>query len=451
MDLLNSLYFLSLDATKNLKQSAEYAEFWEKSRDFVRGGTSLQGDMITKTVQPAVNLLLLVSLTAIAMTLVYQLGFKTAGSGPIAVLNSSYPQLLALLGALLLLSNNYANAYKIADGVWQFRTNMRNNTQSVVSANAVITDAIANEMFNIQYGQSVMDQFNACEALPYPTVKVPTAIRPPVGAEGSYGLEEGQTYDFLECLDKLEKTVLANSKQLQKDCGDNLQNCEVVQSKSGDLEKQVSIGVGTLKRNFALSDIGLPDIPLPKPGLPDFSDPTNIRTPFTIITGGDIAFLGDVIESALNGVGDFVYMELVELGNQVYTGFINLAYLFAMLLFPVTIAWGLMPGKRGILVGWFITALSIIISEQIYILSIGVVAAVSSLPQFAETGPRLVLITLGILGPVLAGFSGVTSGFLMARSYRGAAVGGLGAAASIATGAAFTVAYRMNSRRQLSR
>lgn len=451
--MMNSTLFLALDATKNLKLSDENIEFWRSSRKFIQGGASIQGDLISKTITPAVNILLLVGIVCIAIMMFYQMSFKTVGGGPIEVLRQGFPQLLSVALVTLLLTNNYANAYKITEGTWTFRDFLRDNTQTSTMATQVITEAIANELFNAQYGQSVMDQFNKCEGLPYPTVKVPTAVRPPVsvGAEGASGVEVAQTYDYLECMDALQRKVKDNLKILQEDCGKNLQNCEVVKEKSDTLAKQVDAGVTKIKRNFALSDVGLPDIPLPKLGLPDLSRPQDIRTPATIITASDIAFLGDAINSAISGVGDFVYMELVELGNSLYTGFINISYMLATLIFPVTVAWSLIPGKRRVLADWAVFALSIIVSEQIYLVTVGMVAVLSRQAEFSEFGPRLFLITLGILGPLLSVGGGAVSGFTMAKTYRGASAAGAGAALSVATGAAFTIAYRLNSKRQTSR
>ncbi|NJR57269.1 MAG: hypothetical protein HC768_23750 [Acaryochloris sp. CRU_2_0] len=269
---------------------------------------------------------------------------------------------------------------------------------------------------------------------------LPCRPSPPDRATGTGGGASPRakpTYDFLECLKTLEAEVQSSYAALQRDCGKDLQDCRIVQDKARDLSRQVSDGVKRIEKVFVST------------GSPGPNGPGRIPDPY--IVGADFSAVGDAIAAALSSVGDFVYINLVELGNTIYTASIETMFMLGGLFFPITIAWSLIPGKRQILLDWFVGILSIIISEQIYLILIGVVAVLAGLPQFHEFGPRLFLITIGISGPILATVGGGVSGIAMARTYRGVATGAVGAALTIASGAAFTLAYRINSHRQLRR
>jgi uncharacterized protein (UPF0333 family) len=438
---MTTLYFLALDAAKNLELSRQHIKFWETAREYVVGGSAEGADLITKSVDGPVKLLFLVGIVAISMTLFWQAGFQTAKDGPLSVFITAGPQLAWVILVVFLLANSYSNAYKIANSTWRFRTLMRDRTQTIVFANSQISNAIANEIYYARFGQAVSEQLAECRGMPFPAARVPQAVRPGPGAE--IPLEQSQTYDFLECLKTLQSEVQSSYTALQKDCGKDLQNCRILQDKARNLSKEVSDGVERIEKAFV--NTGSSDRPYfgPDGRAGGLDDP--------LVVGEDFSAIGDAIAAALSSVGEFVYINLVELGNTVYTASIEVLFMLGGLFFPITIAWSLIPGKRQILLDWFVGILSITISEQIYLILIGVVAVLAGLPQFQEFGPRLFLITIGILGPILATVGGGVSGLAMARTYRGAAIGSVGAALSVASGAAFTIAYRANARRQLGR
>lgn len=427
---------LNLDATKGLKLSEDHIEFWEMARSYVIGGDSLQSSLIAKTIEQPVYILWLVGIVAIAATLMYQTGTRTAKDGPLASFVGASPHAFWVLLVVILLANQYANAYKVVNTSWAFRNQVRNNTQTATVAQVQITDAIANEIFNAQFGQSVSEQWATCQSLPFPTVRVPQATRP---SATQVTLEEGQTHDFIDCMKTLQATVARNKAKLQQDCGANLQSCEIVQQKANDLDKQVSDGVTKIQRRIIGgpgSGTGFDDIG----GLPD-----------PLLVQEDFSAVGDAINAALSAVGDFAYMKLVELGNTLYTASIEILFLLGGLFFPITVVWSLIPGKRQVLLDWFVFLLSLIITEQVYLILIGTVAVLGIQPQFHAFGPRLFLITLGILGPLLAGAFGAGSGFAMARTYRGATIGAVGAALSVLSAGAFSIAYKINHNHQLRR
>lgn len=441
-NFLNALYLADLDGTKSLELSKEHIQFWEQARQYVVGGDTLgSSDLISKTLEGPVSLLFLIGVVAITVTLVYRTGFKTAKDGPLAVVLDAAPQFFWVILVVFLLSSQFARAYDIANTTWAFRNNMRKNTQTVVHANQVFTEAIANELFNAQFGQEVSDQLAICQELPFPTVRVPQATRPATGAEG-IKLEEGQTYDFLDCLKTLEASIERNQTALKQQCGANLKSCEIVEEKTTELARQVGEGTKKIRQRLVISTGG--------PGnTPGFDQIGGIPDP--LLVQSDFSAVGDIISSALSGIADFLYIGLVEFGNTLYTSSIEILFLLGGMFFPITIAWALIPGKRQVLLDWFVTMLSLIITEQVYLIIVGMVAVLSSQPQFHEFGPKLFLFTLGITAPLIAAASGGVSGFQMARTYRGAAVGALGAALSVASGVAFSIAYKANSRRQLAR
>lgn len=437
---LNTLYIAALNGTKSLELSKEHIKFWEQARAYVVGGDALgASDLVSKTVDPAVRLIFFVGIIGITVTLLYQTGFKNGKGGAMPVFSAVAPQAFFVILVLFLTNNQYEKAYDIANSTWALRNNMRNNTQSVVQANQVFTEAISNELFNAQFGQEVTAQLETCQKLPAPLVRVPTAVRT-VGAEG-IKLETGQTYDFLECLNTLEATIQENQAILKRQCGQNLGSCELAQQKASDLGKQVAEGTQKIKSRLI---VGF--------GTGPATELTGIgRLPDPLLITGDFSAIGDVIAGALSSVGDFIYMELVELGNTLYTSSIEVLFLLSGLFFPITIVWSLIPGKKQVLLDWLVATLALIVTEQIYLILVGTVATLSALPQFHAFGPRLFLITLGILAPLLAVASGGVTGFAMARTYRGAAAGAASAALSVAAGAAFSIAYKANSRKQLQR
>lgn len=442
INFTHALYLADLDASKHVRLSLEHRKFWQMARDYVVGGENINADLISKTVEGPVSLLILVGVISVSLTLLYQTGFKTAKDGPFSVVTHAAPQFFWVVVVTFLLLNQFANAYKIANTTWQFRTLMRDRTETVVFANSVISRAIAQEVFNAQFGQETTEQLAECQAMPLPTVRVPSATRPPIGAEVLPTLEENQTYDFLDCMKTLKTRVEDNYKYLQRTCGENLESCQIVEEKGAALTKQVSDGVDRITGIYVTAE-GEPFQPWDYTGTGRFLD--------EYTSGNLLAEIGDVISSALSSIGDFAYIKLVELGNTLYTASIELMFLLGGLFFPITVAWSLIPGKRQVMLDWLVFTLSLIISEQIYLILIGVVAALSQQPQFYEFGPRLFLITLGILGPLLAMGGGAVSGYLMARTYRGASIGAVGAVGSIASAAIFTAVYRIHHRHQLRR
>ncbi|ABW32001.1 hypothetical protein [Acaryochloris marina] len=437
---LNALYLADLNGTKSLELSDDHIKFWETARRYVVGGDTLgSSNLVSKTVEAPVNLLFVIGIIGVSVVLINRLGFKTAKDGPVAVVLDAAPQFFWVILAVFLLASQFVRAYDIANTTWAFRNNMRNNTKSVVHANQVFTEAIANEFFNVQFGQEVSDQLAICQGLPFPTVRVPQAVRP-TGAEG-VKLEEGQTYDFLDCLTTLEETIKRNQAQLKQQCGAKLQSCEIVEAKADGLARQVGDGTKKIRRRL-IADLG--------PGSnPGFDQIGGIPDPLLI--QDDFSAIGDLVASALSGIGDFLYMGLVEFGNTLYTSSIEILFLLGGMFFPITVAWSVIPGKRQVLLDWFVTMLSLIITEQVYLIIIGMVAVLSSQPQFHEFGPKLFLFTLGITAPLIAAASGGVSGFQMARTYRGTAIGAAGAALSVISGVAFSIAYKANSKRQLAR
>lgn len=438
---LNALYLADLNGTKSLKLSEEHLEFWRKARQYVVGGDTLgSSDLISKTLEGPVRLLILVGIVAITVTLVYRVGFKTAKQGPLAVVSDAAPQFFWVVLVVFLLASGFARAYDISNSVWALRNNLRNNTQSVTHANKVFTNAIASELFNVQFGQEVSEQLATCQSLPFPTVRVPTASRPATGAEG-IKLEEGQTYDFLDCLTTLEKSIERNQEALKQQCGENLTECEIVEQKSGDLARQVGDGTRKIRRRL-VAGLG------PGDGT-GFDDIGGVPDP--LLVQADFSAVGDLISSALSGIGDFAFMWLVEFGNTLYTSSIEVLFLLGGMFFPVTVAWSLIPGKRQILLDWLVAMLALIITEQFYLIIIGMVSVLSIQPEFHEFGPSLFLFTLGVTAPLIAAASGGVSGIQMARTYRGTAASAAGAALSVAAGAAFSIAYKANARKQLAR
>lgn len=437
---LNALYLANFNGTKSIELSEDHIDFWKQARRYVVGGETLgQSNLISKTLEAPVNMLFLIGVIGVSVVLINRLGFKTAKDGPVAVVLDAAPQFFWVILAVFLLASQFSRAYDVANTTWAFRNNLRNNTRSVVHANQVFTEAIANEFFNIQFGQEVSEQLATCQGLPFPTTRVPTATRP-TGAEGTK-LEEGQTYDFLDCLTTLEETIERNRTELKKQCGEKLQSCEIVEEKVDGLSRQISDGTKKIRRRLIVGQ---------GPGnTPGFDQIGGIPDPLLI--QDDFSAIGDLIAGALSGLGDFAFMWLVEFGNNLYTSSIEILFLLGGMFFPLTVAWSVIPGKRQVLLDWFVTLLSLIITEQVYLIIVGMVAVLSIQPQFHEFGPKLFLFTLGITAPLIAAASGGVSGFQMARTYRGAALGAAGAALSVISGVAFSIAYKANSKRQLAR
>ena len=440
MNASNTLYLAALDGTKSVKLSEDHIEFWRTARRYTVGGDTLgSSDLVSKTLEGPVSILFLIGMVAIVATVLYKTGFKTAHSGAMSVFLDVAPQGFWVVLVVFLLASQYARAYEVSNSIWTFRNNLRNNTQGVVHANKVFTTAIASELFSAQYGQDVSEQLAVCQSLPFPTVRVPTAVQT-TGAEG-VTVEERHTRDFLSCLDTLEETIKRNQDALNKQCGDNLESCEIVEQKTGDLAREVGDGVKKVRRRL-VADLG------PGDGT-GFDDIGGIPDP--LLVQADFSAVGDAISAALAGIGDFAYMWLVEFGNTLYTSSIEILFLLGGVFFPITVAWALIPGKRQVLLDWFVAMLAVIITEQIYLIIIGIVSVLSTLPQFQAFGPGLFLFTLGITGPLIAAASGGVSGIQLARTYRGTATGAVGAALSVAAGAAFSIAYKANARKQLSR
>ena len=408
------LQLLALDPAKSLKLSEDYSAFWDRAREYTVGGNSFSSDLITKTIEQPVNILIVIGVGSLCASVLYQSSFKK--SDGLSVFLHNLPQFLWAAFIMFLLANGYSNAFKVADSSWAFRGLMRERTASISIINTQISNAMANQLFHTQYGQAVTDQFAECEALPIPTVRLPKAATT-TGAEG-LTVEQRHTAEFISCMETLQETVERNYEDLQEQCGETLDKCEVIKERTQTLAKQVDAGVRKIKKQFELSDIGLPNIPLPDLSNP--LDPNSFRSPGLgiFVTADDIAFLGNSVSSAIAGVGEYAHMQLVSLGNQLYTGFINISFMFAGLFFPIAVAWALIPGKKVGLVAWFITMLALIIAEQTYLITLGIVSVISFLPEFSEIGPTLFLATLGILAPIMAGFSGFGSGWMMAQRYQ---------------------------------
>lgn len=426
----------SLNGTKSLELSENHIQFWQTARDYTVGGDNISSNLIIKTVEGPVNLILGIGLVILMTQLIYTLGFKTAKGGVADVFIDNAKQGFWVFLVVFLLANQYARAYDFVEGIWEFRNGMRNNTATIVMANEVFNDAIANEVFNVQFGQKVSERLAVCQSLPFPTVRVPQAKRPTGAVEVK--LEQGQTYDFLSCLETLEKEVKQDQLTLQRACGEKYTNCEVIEQKASDLAKQVGDGVKTIRQKLITT--------IPSGGIPGLG---GIPEPLAI--QADFSFLGDAISGALSGIGDWVYMELAEGINTFYTTFIEISFLLAGLFFPITVAWSWIPGKRQVMGDWGVGMLALVITEQIYLIIVGITAVMSTLPQFQEFGSRLFLFTFGISAPILAMGSGGISGLALARTFRGVATGAAAAAGGIIGGAVATAAYRQNTRRQLAR
>lgn len=433
----SALYFAALNGTKSLELSKEHVQFWQETRRYVVGGDTLgSSDLVAKTVQGPVSIILAVGIIAVCVKMIWDLGFKSGPKGAMPVAVTVLPTFVWLCVVLLLLNNNFEKTYELSNWSWAFRSNLRDNTSGIVQANQTFTEAIQNELFHAQFGQEVAADLQTCQDMPFPTVRVPTAQRRTTGAEGASRIEENQTYDFLSCIDALEATIKRNQTALDEQCGKNGIGCEVVKQKAADVGKQVGEATTKIRKRLVLNAPGSG-----LSGLNPIADPLAVTSDFSAV--------GDAIAGALSSVGKFAYMKLVELGNTLYTGSIEIMFLLAGLFAPITVAWALIPGRRKVLLDMGVGILSLIITEQIYLILVGTVAVMAGLPQFQSIGPGLFLATLGIIAPLLAVASGGVSGLVMGKAYRGAAGAGAAAGLSVAGGAALSIAYKMNQRRQL--
>ena len=418
------------EAAKNLQLTSDHLLFWRQVREYMVGGDAVGSNLIAKALSAPVSLIFWFGIGGTVMAIIWNTGYKHLN--PFDILLDSLPQIAWVLLVSFLLANNFAYAYKFSNASWLIRLRARETISSITLANTQLSSAIVDQVYYSRFGQEVSGQLKTCNAKPFPAVYLPSETRPAEDPSNPLSQQQVQAYDALDCYKSAgefaERTYLA----LEKECGGSTSECDQTTARAKSTATKIKEKLGEVY-DFVTVDVN--GVPLP--------DLLALQPQFKIIS--------DSIGGAVAAVGDFAYMNLVELGNTGFTGFIELSFALAGLFFPGVVSWSMLPGKKMAILDWLIFAISIMVMETSYVLMVGITAVMAEQPQFDYYGARLFLYTLGIIGPFLAFSLGAYSGWTMARTARGIGLGGARAGLQIASAGAFTTLHRLNHRRSLRR
>lgn len=407
----------------------DHVKFWGVFRSYVVGGDNPGAELITTTLEPLVKLIVAVAVLLIVVK-VLLMSANHGGNGIKAVVIANMPQLLWVTVVFVLLANQFAYAYNVSEGFWAIRKDVRNRSEIATVLNVKLSTAISNEIFNVKYGAIAQKELAECQGMPRPAVALNGTTRPSVEAfdsDNPPSKGQIQIYDYIDCLDKFSATLDGLQKDLQKQCQDDYYECLDAPAKALKAKQETDKSIKEMRVHYRI----------------DASDAMtgNVYSEQPLITLG--AWSWDITDNT--------FLKAVEAGNWGFMSYIELAYALAGALLPGVIAVSLLPTMSKVLADWFVSALSLLAAENVYFWLLGVVAVIAKDPAFENFSSEVFLFFLGTAAPWAALSVGLFSGFMLARSYRSAGIGGMTLVASAGSGMVLSGLSYLNHRKYLKR
>lgn len=412
-------------------KTEDHIKFWTTFRSFmINAGDTPSGGFSPSLIEPIVSAIVLIGVLLSAATIFMSAARKDADI--LSTLQKNLPRLLILGLVIFFLQNNYSNAYGFVDGMWKYRNNITAQTAKYRKQSITIAQAIDNQIFDSRYGSELRLQLGICNQKPRPAVFLSSPTRPGPDADPQPTEQQSQIYDYLECLDTTMIRMEQRLAQLGQECqAQNGNKCANAIAKSQGLRIK-AINQTKAIRNYYHEDIE-----------EVLSAADGGFKPFEEIPDVDLGFV------AFDG--DEPFLKSVRAGNWLFLSYLETGWSLAGGFFPITIAVALIPGLFKVLADWFVTALSLLIGENVYLALIGLVAITAQSPELEDFGSQIFLQFLGTIGPLAATAFGLGSGWAMARQYRGSATGLAVGVTSLVTGGGLAIASAVSTRKRLRR
>lgn len=407
----------------------DHIKFWEVFRSYVIGGDNPGAELITTTLEPLVKLIVAVAVLLIIVR-VLLLSANHGGNGVKAVVIANMPQLLWMTVVFVLLANQFAYAYNVSEGLWAIRKDVRNRSEIATILNVKLSTAISNEIFNVKYGALAQAELAECQGMPRPAVALNGTTRPTVEAfdsDNPPSKGQLQIYDYIGCLDRLSIKLDQFQKDLQQQCKADYYECLDAPAKALKAKQATDESIEEMRKYYRI----------------DASDARDgkVYAEQPLITLG--AWSWDITDNT--------FLNAVAAGNWGFMSYVELGYALAGALLPGVIAVSLLPTMGKVLADWFVTALSILAAENVYFWLLGIVAVIAKDPAFENFSSEAFLFFLGTAAPWAALSVGLFSGFMLARSYRSSAIGGMTLVASVGSGLTLSTLSYLNHRKYLKR
>lgn len=427
--LLAELPGQALDAAA--VKTEDHNMFWATFRTFfIDSGSTPSGGASPNLIEPIVSAIVIIGVLLSVAKIFMSAAHKDADI--LSTLQKNLPRLLILGLVIFFLQNNYANAYGFVDGLWKYRNNITAQTARYRKQSITIAQAIDNRIFDVRFGSELRLQLGICNQKPRPAVYLPSLTRPGPDADPQPTQQQSQVYDYLECMDSTMTQMRTRLAQLSQECSTGRgTQCAVNTAKAENLISTADNQKEAL-RKFYFDDIRALTSG-PNGGFIPLEEIPTIEL-------GIVAFDGDE-----------PFLKSVRAGNWLFLSYLETGWSLAGGFFPITIAVALIPGLFKVLADWFVTALSLLIGENVYLALIGLVAITAQSPELEDFGSQIFLQFLGTIGPLAATAFGLGSGWAMARQYRGSATGLAVGVTSLVTGGGLAIASAVSTRKRLRR
>lgn len=426
-------YILNLPAGRLIDsaiQTEDHIRFWETFRSYLVGGDKPGAELLSTSLWPVIDLIMFVAVLLITAQVLYTSAQK--GQGLDGVLQRHLPKFLILALAFYFLGNNFVNSYQFVEDAWKMRQGIRQTVTASRTASYTLANAINNQLFYHKFGSRVEVEFAVCNSMTKPAVHLPSLERPPADADIQPTATQSQAYDYLECLETAQRNLNGFFKKAAQECTNyqgTTTECVEGAARAQNLVNVSNDRIGALKK-FYLND-SLEFLHCIKGTTCDLSD------------------VPDLDFGAFYVDGNEPFIKSVRVGNWYFLTYLELAWGLGGAFFPGVIAVSILPSQVKVIADWFVTALSLIVAENVYIYLIGVVALASQDSVLESFGSQVFLQFIGSVAPFAAGASFLFSGFMMARQYRGSGTALAIGTVSIVSGGVASILYGINSQKYL--
>jgi hypothetical protein len=329
--------------------------------------------------------------------------------------NSNSPDLFHTLGNFLLpvvlvavfLTNNGAGANLLAYGMRQVINETTNGFMDVQISNMQVRSAIADQFITKDTAQKIERRALTCTQMPHPVVQLPSKERPQNPIPPLTTLQT-QAYDYMECIDSLNKLVADEKANAEAKYCTNIPGVNNACKFFGSYIKKMSASITQIQENEAnkLLSGQVPNLLAGKMGLNDI----------------------------VAGIGaSLIFNQILSFTQWLWVNTLELALWLSALSAPIFIALSLVPGRLNLTVSWLLSYLSIALAQTGYIVIVGAVAVMltSSTTYFASDLRFPMALGLFAPGVSLALFTGGM--WAAARSFTGQSTVVAGAVASVAS------------------
>ncbi|HEY9824232.1 MAG TPA: hypothetical protein V6D19_02205 [Stenomitos sp.] len=329
--------------------------------------------------------------------------------------DSNSPDLFHTLGNFLLpvvlvalfLTNNGAGSNMLAYGMRQVINETTNGFMNIQIANIQVRSAIADQFITKDVAQKIERRAQICLQMPHPVVQIPSRERPQNPKPPLTTLQT-QAYDYLECIDSLQKMVADEKANAEAKYCTNIPGVNNACTFFGRYINKVINSIQKIQENESNKLLfGL--VPSVLKGQMNLND----------IVSGIVATL--------------IFNQILSFTQWLWVNTLELALWLSAISAPIFIALSLVPGRLNLTVSWLFSYLSIALAQTGYIAIVGAVAVMLTSSATYLTSDLRFPMALGLFAPgvSLALFTGGM--WAAARSFTGQSTAVVGAVTSVAS------------------